>query len=742
MMRALYSSVSGLRTHQTKMDVIGNNIANVNTVGFKSSRTTFSTMMYQTTAYASGANAATGKGGVNAMQIGLGTTFASTAVDIDTGGASESTGKAFDLKLSDTNSTSFYIVNNGSENVFTRAGAFYVDGAGNLCMESTGYTVMGWQVDANGNIVKDTVTPLRIMSPQNQTSQPEYTTDAKCTGILDDNNANVNSDKGYMMSLNFFDNLGYSYNAKFSVQKTGAKDDGEYTVNLTDIIDSNGKSIMAGASIGLSDLFGSGSQGSKVDVTDSYTLASGMANALKKLATDPDTTVNGTTTSSTRTYKFPSELINEKLGTTLDFLPEGLTVEYTVTVNDQTGENDLTGATSFRIVDGAGVDVTQTYIAQFDPTTNGSGWVTADGITHTITATDMIEQWNNRNLLDKKTIPNNTTTPPSSEQAYFLKPDQLQQLKDKFKGLNADGTPATGGNVLDQNSLDNMQIRVKFKPDGTVDTIEAYNPPAGDTTWGDVATFLTGATKNETIVDYLNQGYLSVTAEEANTMGIFTTELPRDLEIQYKEADGSFKIVTPATDGFKMQFSTADGSLMYIGQEGSTSQTLKLSMYQTEENPFSDIQIDFSTLQNLANGATNTAAVSPGGADSEGKGKRVGVMTGLQVDNSGKIYGSYSNGNTVLLGQIAVARFANASGLESIGDNCYRTTMNSGEFDGIGVEMDSDGSSIDSGTLEMSNVDLATEFTQMITTQRGYQANSRVISTSDSILEELVNLKR
>ena len=72
MMRALYSSVAGLKTHQTKMDVIGNNIANVNTVGFKSSRTTFSTMMYQTTSFASGANAETGKGGVNAKQIGLG----------------------------------------------------------------------------------------------------------------------------------------------------------------------------------------------------------------------------------------------------------------------------------------------------------------------------------------------------------------------------------------------------------------------------------------------------------------------------------------------------------------------------------------------------------------------------------------------------------------------------------------------------------------------------------------------
>ena len=126
--------------------------------------------------------------------------------------------------------------------------------------------------------------------------------------------------------------------------------------------------------------------------------------------------------------------------------------------------------------------------------------------------------------------------------------------------------------------------------------------------------------------------------------------------------------------------------------------------------------------------------MSKGNSDGEGDGKHVGALIGLSVEQSGKIYGSYDNGNTTLLGQIAVARFGNASGLESIGNNCYRTTMNSGLFDGIGVEMDSDGSSIDSGTLEMSNVDLAPEFTQMITTQRGYQANSRVITVSDTML--------
>ena len=68
--------------------------------------------------------------------------------------------------------------------------------------------------------------------------------------------------------------------------------------------------------------------------------------------------------------------------------------------------------------------------------------------------------------------------------------------------------------------------------------------------------------------------------------------------------------------------------------------------------------------------------------------------------------------------------------------------MNSGEFDGIGVDITADGSKMISGELEMSNVDLSTEFTQMITTQRGFQANSRVITTSDTLLEELVNLKR
>ena len=247
MMRSMYSAVSGLKTHQTRMDVIGNNIANVNTVAFKSSSVTFSDILYQTTSNASGANATTGTGGVNAKQIGLGTTAAATKVSITSAGASETTGNPFDIRLTDKNSTNFFIVNNGSENVFTRSGSFYVDGSGNLCMSSTGYTVMGWQVDeTTGEIRKDTVSALRIMQEKNLTSAPEATTQATIAGVLDENDTDVKNDAGRVMNLNFYDNLGYQYTAKFAIKSTGT--DGKYTVELTSVLDSDNHNITANLS--------------------------------------------------------------------------------------------------------------------------------------------------------------------------------------------------------------------------------------------------------------------------------------------------------------------------------------------------------------------------------------------------------------------------------------------------------------------------------------------------------------
>lgn len=118
-----------------------------------------------------------------------------------------------------------------------------------------------------------------------------------------------------------------------------------------------------------------------------------------------------------------------------------------------------------------------------------------------------------------------------------------------------------------------------------------------------------------------------------------------------------------------------------------------------------------------------------------------GSLQNFTIDRTGLIVGSFTNGTNVTLGQIVLADFNNPSGLLRVGDNMYSTSGNSGNAV-LGFALEGSQSSITSGALEMSNVDLAQEFTSMIVAERGFQANSRIISTSDRMLEELVQLKR
>ena len=111
------------------------------------------------------------------------------------------------------------------------------------------------------------------------------------------------------------------------------------------------------------------------------------------------------------------------------------------------------------------------------------------------------------------------------------------------------------------------------------------------------------------------------------------------------------------------------------------------------------------------------------------------------MSNTGEIVGVFSNGLTEVLGQVALANFNNVNGLEKIGDSMFRSTVNSGLAQ-VGAAGSAGLGMITSGALEMSNVDLAQEFTNLVIAQRGFQANSRIITTSDEILQELVNLKR
>ena len=242
MMRSLYSGVAGLKTHQTKMDVIGNNIANVNTTSYKSQSITFSDLMYQTTQTASGATET--KGGINPRQIGLGAKSGAINTAITSQGTTQTTNNPFDIMIT---GDAFFVVNNGVENLYTRDGSFYVDGSGNLAMQSNGYLVQGWVAKEDRETGEITVnkngglSSLQIMSPANFTYAPASTTAAVFQGNIDDNDTNVKSADGKTITLEFYDNKGYLYTGKFTLKNTDNTD--VFALSLTDIIDSNGKSI-------------------------------------------------------------------------------------------------------------------------------------------------------------------------------------------------------------------------------------------------------------------------------------------------------------------------------------------------------------------------------------------------------------------------------------------------------------------------------------------------------------------
>ncbi|MBO4415539.1 MAG: flagellar hook-basal body complex protein [Lachnospiraceae bacterium] len=240
MMRSLYSGVSGLKVHQTKMDVIGNNISNVNTVGFKASQVNFSDILYQTSSSASGPNAETRKAGINAKQIGLGSSVAEITTTVAVSGGSQRTDNALDIMIE---GDQFFIVNNGVSNLFTKAGAFKVDAAGVLCT-SSGCKVMGWQVDPkdDNRCVQDRVSELRVMAPDTQFVEPAPTKNEYMSGNIDYKDTQLTTETGKTTTMSFYDNLGQSYMAIMKIQQS---DDltNAYKVKITDILDSNGQSI-------------------------------------------------------------------------------------------------------------------------------------------------------------------------------------------------------------------------------------------------------------------------------------------------------------------------------------------------------------------------------------------------------------------------------------------------------------------------------------------------------------------
>ena len=192
MMRSLFSGISGLKVHQTKMDVIGNNISNVNTVGFRASSVNFTDVFYQTSQGASGPNAETGAPGTNATQIGLGANVAAIAVDLSGTGATQRTDRGMDVMI---NGDAFLIAKQNGNTYFTKSGALDVDANGTLYCTTNGAAILGWRAvdlgDGTREIRKDTATTLQLMGGENSYSAPNATTDITLKGNIDSNDTQL-----------------------------------------------------------------------------------------------------------------------------------------------------------------------------------------------------------------------------------------------------------------------------------------------------------------------------------------------------------------------------------------------------------------------------------------------------------------------------------------------------------------------------------------------------------------------
>ncbi len=430
MMGSLYSAVSGLRNHQLFMDVVGNNIANVNTLGYRGSRVVFQDILSQVLRGASAATASTG--GVNPLQIGLGAALASTDTDFGQG-TLLATGNPTDMAIQ---GDGLFILSDGKQTLYTRAGAFNLDSSGRLVDPATGMLVQGWTADSVGNV--DTTKAI--------------------SGI---------------------------------------------TVPL-------GETAVA-------------------QPTQAITLGGNLnANAA----------VNDTTTTTIGIY--------DSLGNRHD-----ITLTFTKSANN-----------------------TWSWTAAADP---------ADTTVTTIT--------------------------PSPASTSFV-----------------------------------------FNANGQFDT--ANNPTQWDTT---------------------NNAPLA------------------NISIAYGN--------------------------------GATTQTVK---------------IDLHSLTQLANvsGQTGTGDVT-----AQQDGSAQGTLSSISVGPDGTIVGVFSNGLTRTVGQLALARFANPTGLVRTGDTAFAASAASGTAE-VGTPESGGRGSVSSGYLEQSNVDLAQQFTNLIMAERGFQANSRVITATDEMLQDLVNIKR
>jgi len=673
MMPALFSGVSGLRNHQFRMNVIGNNLANVNTIGFKYSRVSFSDLVYQTIRDASAPQSV---GGANPVQMGLGALIHSVDI-VDSQGNLESTGRSTDMSIQ---GDGFFVLNNGAQNKYTRAGIMVMSLSGTLVNPSDGLSFMGWNA-VNG--VVDTAGPVEELNipvgdvlPAGATSQMTFNgnldgSGSISKGTISDSHALMASAEGTNIVSSLLNSTGASLGlvAGDTINITG-------TVGGTAI---SGASLFVGAGTTLSDI------------------AAALQVALRGVADgDATETVTVQPNGSLRVTSDGSHAI-----ASLQMSAAGRTVfnnafRFPLSIP---GAGATGGSDTIR----RPAQATDKLTDLFDSTGTGLGLVTGDDIT-------LLSGSVKGSIVSATPILSNITAATT-----------YADYRDALSLALFTGAPSVGEMVTIES---NGKLRItgaNGASNGVTGLVIGAGPNPNDHAR---ASFSTSQ-------NYLDVQTASDAASYRTSVQIFDTlGNPLTVDIRFvKSATNSWQW-TGSHEGATVGSGVMNFSSM--GQLLTPSGSLSVPLTNGATSPLT-VDMDFAGSTQFSGGSSVVLKSQDGFASS--------TLNGYSVGQSGDVVGVFSNGKNVQLGQLALATFRNPSGLLMEGRNLMVESANSGVAT-LGAPGTNARGNIVSGTLEMSNVDVAREFTDMIVTQRGFQANSRVITSADQLLEELVNLKR
>ncbi len=705
MVRSLYSGISGLRNHQVSMDVIGNNIANVNTTGYKTGRVTFEESMAQ---LLRGSSRPPGNaGGTNPIQVGLGMSVGSIDT-ILTQGNLQATGQITDLAVE---GRAYFVYSNGEGNFYSRNGALQFDNTGRLVSPTNGFVLQGMMADDDGSYppgsrIGDIRIPFGSKAPAQETTEISYSSnldsDSEALGsilhtnrflaVTNDGTAGGNND----LLTDLYNNNG---------QNLGLQVDDTLTMSA---LDAGGneitESLVVGETTTIADLVSS-IQTLLTTINPVNAGAVSYDNATGVVNITPGAVVNQLNVTSNR------PISNALVSNTFTWGPSiGLGGADSGALRSPADENDL--LSELYDANGNELGLEDGDVISINGSVGGNS-VTPGELTYTAGTTmtqllDMIQQ---------------TFNLPPTDGTEYDRPSVAIDAASDGDDRVPDGSIIVRGRPGESFSLEG----ISFSASNADPTTPAPTRFISNMVNTQIQQARDVGQHSTSITVYDESGdahIMTTTFTHSGTPGEWLWEI--NMESGEMVLGGNTGRITFGQDGSPASFTFDDGSTGFRFDPMNGSNVVEMDL---------NVGSPGST-----EGITQFRSPSTTAAKDQ-DGYPMGKLEEISVDEFGEVQGLYSNGVTKSVARIMVADFNNPAGLFKKGDSMYAVSNNSGEAvmhqPGLGTS-----SKIKPGALEMSNVELSSEFTSMITTQRGYQANARVITTSDSLLQELVQLVR